>query len=86
MSTDHLWFPDHKLTHHTLRQKKETWFLVEFEGRWVTRLQDGEWGTDVWHGARTGVSERLPSYIEVSSEVEVYVPQVPPRPPPPSDT
>ena len=41
--------------------KKETWLLGEFEGRWATRRQGGEWGTDVWDGARTGVSERLSS-------------------------
>jgi hypothetical protein len=40
---------------------KETWLLGEFEGRWATRRQDGEWGTDAWDDARTGVSERLPS-------------------------
>ncbi len=42
-------------------EKKETWLLGEFEGRWATRHQGGEWGTDAWDGSRTGVSERLPS-------------------------
>ncbi len=28
---------------------------------WATRRQGGGWRTDVWDGARTGVSERLPS-------------------------
>ena len=41
--------------------KKKTWILGEFEGRWATRLQVGEWGTDTWDGTRTGVSEWLPS-------------------------
>ena len=40
-------------------KKKETWLLGEFEGRWATRRQGGEWGTDAWDGARTGVSERF---------------------------
>jgi hypothetical protein len=35
--------------------------MGDFEGRWATRRQGGEWGTDVWDGVRTGVSERLPS-------------------------
>ena len=39
---------------------KKTWLLGEFEGRWATRHQGGEWGTDARDGARTGVSERLP--------------------------
>jgi hypothetical protein len=43
------------------KQGKKTWLLGEFEGRWSTRRQGGEWGTDAWNGARTGVSERLPS-------------------------
>ena len=42
-------------------EEKKTWLLGEFEGRWSTRRQGGEWGTDAWNGARTGVSERLPS-------------------------
>ena len=42
-------------------ERKKTWLLGEFEGRWSTRRQGGEWGTDAWNGARTGVSERLPS-------------------------
>jgi hypothetical protein len=41
--------------------QKKTWILGEFEGSWSTRRQGGEWGTDAWNGARTGVSERLPS-------------------------
>ncbi len=45
-----------------LKKEKETWLLVEFEGRWATHHQRGEWGTDVWDGSRTGVSERLPSH------------------------
>jgi hypothetical protein len=42
-------------------KRKKTWLLGEFEGRWSTRRQGGEWGTDARDGARTGVSERLPS-------------------------
>ena len=47
---------------HTLKTvtKKKQWLLGEFEGRRATRHQGGEWGTDAWDGARTGVSERLP--------------------------
>ena len=45
-----------------LRKKKETWLLGEFEGRWATRRQGGEWGTDVWDSDRTGVSEWLSSH------------------------
>ena len=41
--------------------EKKPWLLGEFEGRWSTRRQGGEWGTDARDGARTGVSERLPS-------------------------
>ncbi len=37
------------------------WHLGEFEGRWATRRQGGEWGTDARDGVRTGVSKRLPS-------------------------
>ncbi len=44
-----------------LEKRKKTWLLGEFEGRWSTRRQGGEWGTDARDGARTGVSERLPS-------------------------
>jgi hypothetical protein len=43
------------------RGEKKTWLLGEFEGRWATRRQGGEWGTDARDGARTGVSERLSS-------------------------
>ena len=46
-------------THDHRPKKKETWFLGEFEGRWATHRQGGEWGTDVWDGVRTGVSERV---------------------------
>ena len=42
-------------------KKKKQWLLGEFEGRRATRHQDGEWGTDVRDGTRTGVGERLPS-------------------------
>jgi len=45
----------------SLEKRKKTWLLGEFEGRWSTRRQGGEWGTDARDGARTGVSERLPS-------------------------
>jgi ribonuclease HI len=44
-----------------VKKRKKTWLLGEFEGRWSTRRQGGEWGTDARDGARTGVSERLPS-------------------------
>ena len=44
-----------------VRKEKKTWLLGEFEGRWSTRRQGGEWGTDARDVARTGVSERLPS-------------------------
>ena len=40
-------------------KKKKTWLLGEFEGRWATLRQGGEWGTDARDGARTGVSERV---------------------------
>jgi hypothetical protein len=43
------------------KKKKKTWLLGEFEGRRSTHHQVGEWGTDARDGARTGVSERLPS-------------------------
>ena len=43
------------------KNEKKKWILGEFEGRWETRRQDEEWGTDVWDGARTGVSEWLTS-------------------------
>jgi hypothetical protein len=43
------------------RGEKKPWLLGEFEGRRATRHQGGEWGTDARDGARTGVSERLPS-------------------------
>jgi hypothetical protein len=33
------WF----LEKHGQKQKKKTWILGEFEGRWSTRHQDGEW-------------------------------------------
>jgi len=35
--------------------------LGESEGRWVTRRQGGDWGTNARDGVRTGVRERLPS-------------------------
>ena len=41
--------------------KKKKWLLDGSEGRWVTRHQVGEWGTDTRDGTRTGVRERLPS-------------------------
>jgi hypothetical protein len=44
-----------------IEKRKKTWLLGEFEGRWSTSRQGGEWGTDARDGARTGVSERLPS-------------------------
>ena len=61
----HRWF-DSVTTHdqgpvNSYIKRKKTWFLGEFEGRWSTRRQGGEWGTDARDGARTGVSERLPS-------------------------
>jgi hypothetical protein len=49
------------------KKKKKTWLLDEFEGRRVTRHQVREWGIDVRHGARTGVSERLPSAHPVAT-------------------
>ena len=60
----HRWF-DSVTTHdqgpvNSYIKRKKTWFLGEFEGRWSTRRQGGEWGTDARDGARTGVSERLP--------------------------
>jgi hypothetical protein len=42
-------------------EKKIQSLLGEFEDRWVTRRQVGEWGTDARDGVRNGVSERLPS-------------------------
>ncbi len=39
--------------------------MVEFEGKRATHHQGGEWGTDVRHGTRTGVSERLLSTHQV---------------------
>jgi hypothetical protein len=44
-----------------MNKEKKTWLLGEFEGRWWTHRQGGEWGTDARDGSRTGVSERLPS-------------------------
>ncbi len=42
-------------------KRKKTWLVGEFEGRWSTRRQGGEWDTDARDGDRTGVSEWLPS-------------------------
>jgi hypothetical protein len=56
--------------------KKKTWFSGEFEGRRATRHQDGEWGTDGKHGARTGVSERLPSAQPVATSTRCVWTQV----------
>ena len=51
------------------KKSKQWWFLGEPEGRWATHNQGGEWGTDVWNGVRTGVSERLPSSHPVTTSV-----------------
>ena len=40
-------------------QLEKQWLLGESEGRRATRHQGGEWGTDAWDGARTGVGERF---------------------------
>ena len=50
--------------------------MGEFEGRRATRHQSGEWGTDAWDGARTGVSERLPSAHPVTTSARCVWTQV----------
>ncbi len=54
--------------------------MSEFEGRWTTRLPDGELGTHVckhvWDGVRTGVSERLSSAHPVATSTRCVWTQV----------
>ncbi len=62
MRTNHT-LPNHwnpKTTHKKKRRKKHgSW--ANLKGGGQLRRQGGEWGTDARDGARTGVSERLPS-------------------------
>ena len=57
-------------------KKKQWWILGESEGRWATRHQDGECGTDAQDGARTGVSERVPSAHPATTSVRCVWTQV----------
>jgi hypothetical protein len=54
----------------------KTWLLGEFQGRWATHHQGGEWGTDERDGVRTGVSEWLTSTHPVTTSVRCVWTQV----------